>query len=393
MKPFVSPKDLFHLPNGYALIAVDDQSRQIVSVGWKETHTISDNGTCEPAVVQEPFDFEDASDPEGVSGEPEFVPYKLATDIVVFGSAWAPYGRAITEMVAAVQLGQIRKEVLVIGNRRCTFRENRPPIFSQPQPFETMPLSYTLAYGGVDAIEMPPPETLLDFLSPYPGAYPRNDIGKGYVIYNNPDRVEGLELPNLEDPLDRLTPERLIVGSPANWWKQPLPQCFGWFSPGWYPRVVHLGCVPEGLPDDDRVVPEVQRGYLPPGHKRFCEQASLEEKLLFTFTNGASPGLSVPYLRGDEVVHLEGMRAQGSWSIRLPGKVPEMLLRFEGKTSQLPVVPQTVLIETEEAKLTLVWRGWWHPTVQLPRRFPTVKNPDVDPLEGVEIFINGAVLH
>ncbi len=390
---FKRPYDFFLMPNGIAILGVDEKNRQILSVGWKETYHIEENGACILEESQEPFNFEIREDIDGPDSEPEFFPYKLTTDVVVYGNAWAPNSKEVTRMVAAVQLGDSRKEVLVVGDRKCSYRKGTYPLFSEPEPFQCMPITYKKAYGGVAPTDVPPLKTLMDFVSPYPGAYPRNDIGRGYVIHNEPDFVEGLSLPNIEDPLDLITPERLIVGKPENWWRQPLPQSFEWYSPGWYPRIVHLGCVPDGLPEDDSVVPEVERGYLWPGHAKFCREAPLEERLLLSFTSGASPGLSFQYLRGDETIVLEGMRPQGTWPISLPGTTPEILLVFEGISQKLPVVLQTVLIKSEEAKLTLVWRGHWYPTRGLPLRLPSFSEPSIDPIEGIKITVNGERLH
>ena len=47
--------------------------------------------------------------------------------------------------------------------------------------------------------------------------------------------IDKLTLPNLEDPNDLLTPERLVVGRCLDWEKQPVPQNFGWFPMWWQP--------------------------------------------------------------------------------------------------------------------------------------------------------------
>lgn len=391
-----TPKDYILLPNGTALIANDNQGRQILSVGFKETYTIGPDGRCLLSNEQEPFNFDDAlAEDDEIQLLPRYSPYKLVTDVVVKGCACAPGGQAIDRMVAVVMVGRYRKEVLVLGNRKCTYRKNQPPLFSEPEPFLKIPLTYHNSYGGMDeTVPLPKPTVFADLLNPHPGIYPRNDLGKGYVVYDNPERIEGLELPNLEDPQDCLIPERLVSGSPNNWWKQPLPQSFGWFSAGWYPRIVHLGCLPDGLPEDERRIPEVKRGYLPIDHqKALKDDRPLVEKMDFQMTSAASPGLSFPYLRGDEQVALEGMQPDGRWTISLPGKAVDIDLQFRGETHKLPVVLQTVLIDSDAKQMTMEWRGCWYPPVMLPLRFPTLKNPDWDELEGIDIRINGLALH
>lgn len=382
----------FQLEQGVAGLAVDAEGRQIVSVGWKETYLLDESGECRPDEDQPAIQL-DASGDTGASAEPEFLPYKLATDVVVVGNAHAPGGGPVREMTAAVQVGRTRKEIRVVGDRRCAHRRGKPPLVSEPEPFTAMPLDYTRAYGGIDETLDEGRDPTAQALAPRPGSYPRNDIGRGYVVYNQPGRVEGLALPNLEDPGDPLAPERLIVGDLDQWWRQPLPQSFEWHSPGWFPRVVHLGAAPDGLPEDDREVPEVKRGYLAPGFKRRCEEDPLQERIGLALTNGASPGLVLPYLRGDEEIHLEGLRVEGALPVRLPARPPRLSVRFRGRSEELPAVLHTVLVEVEERRLRLVWRGAWYPPVSLPRRLPTIREPEVDPLEGVEIRVGGRILH
>ena len=383
MKP--APNPITQLPNGQAMLAVNDREQQIVSIGWKETYDIAEDGFCGLAEEQAPFE-----DPTEERPEPEFFPYKSATDLVVQGAAHAPGERSVPEMIAAVLVGRMRKEIKVIGDRTCTYQHGQAPKFSEPEPFTTMPLGYERAYGGKDP--SPREKTLEELLAVHPGTYPRNDTGRGYVLANEPDSMEGLALPNLENPRDRLTPNRLVVGDSSNWWKQPLPESFDWTRPHWYPRMVHLGLAPEGLPSDERLISEVKKGYLPVGHQRLCANPFTDPHFSLRFTNGAAWDLIFPYLRADEQIKLKGMRPQGDWLVQLPGTAPEMLVRFRGASSRVLPVLHTVLIQTDEARLTLVWRGAWSPPVKLPTKLPTIQNPDFDPLEGVAIWINGQTL-
>src|SRR5690606_5960313 len=96
----------------------------------------------------------------------------------------------------------------------------------------------------------------------HPGLYPRNPIGKGYLVYPDPPIV-GLELPNLEDPSDRLTPQRLFALSPERWHRQPLPWALDWTSPLTYPRELYGGLDAWHPCPDLTTLPEVTRGYAP----------------------------------------------------------------------------------------------------------------------------------
>ena len=75
-----------------------------------------------------------------------------------------------------------------------------------------MPIRYERAYGGRD--EQSDPDIPLH--------YPRNPMGTGVALRNDRDRVDGLALPNIEDPDDLLAPERVIMEAPERW---PLSPC------------------------------------------------------------------------------------------------------------------------------------------------------------------------
>jgi len=155
---------------------------------------------------------------------------------------------------------------------------------------------------------------------------------------------------------------------------------------------VHRGLAPEGLPPDERLIPEVKKGFWPVGHQRLCANPFTDPHISLRFTNGASPELIFPYFRADEQVKLKGMRPQGDWLVQLPGTTPEMLVRFRGESSRVLPVLHTVSIQTDEARLTLVWRGAWPTPTKLPAKLPTIENPDFDPIDGVEVWINGQAL-
>jgi hypothetical protein len=165
--------------------------------------------------------------------------------------------------------------------------------------------------------------------------------------------VERLVLPNFEDPHDRLTPERLCVGAMGRWPRQPIPQGFGWFGLMWFPRSAYFGMVPEHDPLDAPFA-EGARGYSPPE----LLQARWQQ-VSPRAANGASPGLALPYLRGNETIRIEHLHPQRpSLEIRLPGERPTM--RADGRQGKMldtePVI-HTVLIEPDEDRVSIVWRG------------------------------------
>jgi hypothetical protein len=126
----------------------------------------------------------------------------------VYGPSSAPFQRIVT-----LAVGGAACSLLVSGDRRWT-RTLGELVASAPAPFERLPLSFSLAYGGF--FDVPPglfPGTDL----PYPGgrlAHPLNEGGVGF--YLDEAAAEGHALPNFE-----------LADRPIKQWSdRPVPGCF-----------------------------------------------------------------------------------------------------------------------------------------------------------------------
>ena len=280
-----------------------------------------------------------------VKFESDFIPFKLATDVVLNGRAHAPPGKRVATIRASLTIGQHQKEVLVFGDRVARYNGNRDPAFTEPRPFESMELRYERAYGGVDVYSEPR----------MPFVYPRNHLGCGYVVANLKRSVEGLALPNFEDPNDLLTPERLCVGDFKKWERQPMPQGFGWTMKTWRPRSSYAGI----MPADRALEKELRTAYsalVPSAQRKLYKETHLST-IDFRFFNGASAGLVFPFLSGTEQVHLLNLAAQGDTQFQLPGERPSIGLDIGQGTQEPEVFLHTVLIRMDDRQVDLVWRG------------------------------------
>jgi hypothetical protein len=280
-----------------------------------------------------------------VREETDLVPYKLATDVVVIASARAPDEQPVRWMDAMVGVGARWKAIRVVGDRCCLWRPRRAPDFTDPAPFTAMEIRYDLAYGGEDLVSDP----IVPFY------YPRNHRGTGVAVTNDRAIVEGLRLPNLEDPYDPLTPERIVLGAPERWVSQPLPQSFGWFQRTWYPRCSFVGAVP-GLMDPDTELPEERLGLVPKGQLALARQFKLPS-FDVRFNTGASLGLALPYLGGGEEMRLVGLTRDGELRFLLPSDTPRLMLDIGLGENELPVVLHTVSVRVDDGQVDLVWRG------------------------------------
>jgi hypothetical protein len=291
--------------------------------------------------------YYDGGDPEWstVQFESELAPYKAATDVVVIGKAYAPRGVATERMAAGVQIGTRKKVVTITGDRHCSYREGKPPVFSDPEPFTEMEIRYDRAYGGRDEKSMPD----------IPFMYPRNDMGRGVVLRNVKEAVEGLALPNVEDPEDLLTPERLFIEEADRWHQQPLPQGFGWRQRNWYPRSALLGAYPPFL-DPGVATAEERMGLLPKNHVALAKQSRLRP-MEAQFANGASMGLLFSDLSGDETVTLGRLTPGSVLTFSLPCDPPRIGLDLGQGTQPLEPQLHTVSIRPDDLELDLIWRA------------------------------------
>src|SRR5262249_20627478 len=145
-------------------------------------------------------------------------------DLIIEATAHGQAANGAGEMMASIEVGSLKRYYRVLGDRRCIYKGRGSIAFSRPARFQQIRMRYEFAYGGLDpSVEAPKPKELLDLFNLHPGIYPRNHVGRGYVVHENAQRLDGLLLPNIENPEDPLTPDNLVAGGPENWWRQPLP--------------------------------------------------------------------------------------------------------------------------------------------------------------------------
>lgn len=128
------------------------------------------------------------------------------------------------------------------------------------------------------------------------------------------------------------------------------PQGFGIISKSWQPRLKLAGTY------DDA----------------WLEQRwpDIPDDLDFAFWNGAHSDMQIPYLRGNETIQLTNLMPTGVVptiqdsegnsvaSFELPGRTPHLFAQFgSGETSAVDFNIDTLIIDTENRKLSLVYRS------------------------------------
>lgn len=325
------------------------QGEYILGVLVKRSFTIVSNEMCVRAGEDRPLNagdvYWDHPMNSSVRYESDFIPFKVATDVVLNGSVYAPGGRPTASCTASLQVGDRRVSMAVFGDRVAQYAGDGPPTVTDPVPFAKMPLKYELAYGGIDVYS--------DFKVPYP--YPRNPLGRGFVVANTARSVNDLPLPNLENPQSLLRASDLCVGEYAQWEAKPMPAGFGWFPKVWYPRALLAGV----MPLDRAVEQEMRQAYaqLLPAEQREPYLKNGFRDMDFRFFNGASTGLTMPFLAGGEQVVTENLTAGGRLDFQLPVERPRIGLDIGEGVQEPEVALQTVMIDLDDGLVDLVWRG------------------------------------
>ncbi len=296
----------------------------------KGTFTISP-GESQLRLAEEQVAIVFADDYHGEAGESslkrksEATPPNGCTDIALLGQAYATT-EDCSEMEVSLSIGPVSKHLRVVGDRKWRKRLGLR-LRTRPEPFETMPLVYERSYGGGDQSHRKKKKH---------GFESRNPIGRGYAVSRRSKWVNGLQLPNIEDPGQMLR-------RPG---KHPVPVGFGFIPPSWQPRLGYAGTYDEGW----------QRDRCPLLPHDFDEH----------FFSAAHPDLIArPALAGDERVLACGLSAQGDLEFDLPGVHFECYGIVDEKSVPLEPSLDTVLVEPDESRVLLTWKAVLPCTLQL----------------------------
>lgn len=356
------------LLNGYEVErfpALDLDGSLVGLVIAKATWVYGEDRILRLAEPPEPVLFvdilESGEDPteSAVKFEADTALIKRECDLVVVGAAYAPNGEPARFFDVEVTFGSFRRALRIFGPRRAIYRgpsEPRqggpPPRFTEPEPVRRVPMSYRYAYGGVARYRLPNSDEVIEI------PCPTNPFGKGYCVQNSPEGVDGLELPQIEDPSALLTPETLVreIGSPE---KVPWPAGFGFYGRGWYPRVAFAGVMPYEMEKVKAQVREQAKALAPDKDQVTIEMLENFEPPIMDvrFYQGAAPGMTIHYPRGDESVAIRNMTPSGYVAFNLPGRRPLVRLDVGKGLEPVPMVLDTVVILPDEMRLMLTFRG------------------------------------
>jgi len=245
-------------------------------------------------------------------------PGKPGTDCILSGHARAPEKKtSVMEVTFAV--GPVRRTARVFGKRRWLKHLIGAPSISQPEAFETIPLTWEHSFGGTDCSG--PATSDHDLCG-------ENPVGMGFMAPHSRLDLESLALPQVENPAD-------LISTPH---RRPMPWGFAAIPQVWQPRAGYAGTYDDNWRRTRMPLPPVDQDP--------------------RFYSSASPGLcSSQYLSGSESVVVAGAWRSGRLHFELPGTVPNVSILCGNRCDELPVHLDTVLVEPDEDRLILVWKG------------------------------------
>ncbi len=227
----------------------------------------------------------------------DFADYKLRGELIALATCHAPGKKPVTECPVRFTLGGLSKTLRVVGSRRV-----RPVVgASDPEPFTSMPLRWSNAWGGPD--------------------YADNPVGRGV----------GIDLlPTVEHPGD--SSRSADAREPAG---------VGPIHPDWPIRKKKLGKAYGGDYKKTRA----------PYYAADFDWSHFQSAPLDQQIEG--------YFKGDESFSFTNIHPDAH---ELSGKLPAVRVRVftkdtRGRFREIAMVLDTIVVNGDEEKLELVWRG------------------------------------
>lgn len=308
-----------------------ESQRRIGAVLAKATFRFVDSQSLE-LETQEPVPLlqEDEETDYGLRPRDDLVRDDDAFEVILLGAAYTSGENPDVATMVTLRVGDVERQILVVGDRKWENSGLGGPSMTEPEPFTRMPMTWENAYGGAA-------EVLIDEESPVEVTHPQNRKGKGF---DPSEAAEGLgtvldapngypvvdherELPNLEDPNNRIT-------DPDD---EPTPKCWAALplSSG-----LHTMRVTDELEEDEMSTEQLiqQDSLLYRAHPDWITKIPLEAARLM-LTN-ATP--------------------TGTLSVSLPKLRVLFDYANRGKMATRELRPQMLVLEPEEQRLTLTYR-------------------------------------
>lgn len=249
--------------------------------------------------------------------EVDFAPRKQSCDVLLLGSAYAPEGRPTTAVDVSLRVGTMTKSIHVVGDRTWEARVTGIRA-TPPRSFLQQPITYDVAFGGVDQESDYPSEH---------DAYLPNPVGRGFRKHLKHAWVDGRPLPNTEAPGQAVT-------WPADRYR---PMAFGPVGRSWAGRKEYAGTYDQHWLD--AVFPFLPQDF----DDRYFQAAPTDQQVLFS--------------KSPMDVTLVNLTPDGLLQFALPYfEAPVNVFPKHGDREDLNATLDTILLEPDQKRFTMTWR-------------------------------------
>lgn len=265
---------------------------------------------------------------------PDLYPLKNRIDLLVNASAYHPEGETGVETTAAIAVSNWYKELKVTGDR---FWSNDFGFLKKtsPEPFESIPIIYERAFGGVDLSDdkIPDEERV---------THKENPLGKGFAIKSK--YLDGLKLPNIE-PTGKKTNKKA---------KKNQTVGFGAIDSHWASRTRYAGTYDEEW--EKNRFPLLPLDFDPEYFQWVPEDQQFEQ------------------LSSDDLISLYNLTPEGELHINIPSFDFEVTTTVNNRPVSMNLIPQTILIEPDLKKVYISRAGQLTGIDQRDKIIVTIKN-------------------
>jgi hypothetical protein len=295
----------------------DKRGAHLWIVAVKATFSIRDTGTLALADEQKPPvlapEYHGEPGKSSLRLDSDLLSSKPCTDVIADAHAHAPRGRAAERVQVSMRVGELHKTLLVYGNR-VYYKGGLAGglTTTQPQPFESRPIRYEWAYGGMDVIDPDPRRHRIDA---------RNPIGVGFAV--DPARLQHKPAPAVEYP----------SGDIAN----VGPAGFGPIDAAWSPRRELAGTYDEAWEKHRK--PLLADDY----QELYGSCAPADQR-------------AVQHLHGGERVELVNLTPGGNLRFDLPKIYLTFTTHFGRRSEEHRSRMTAVVVEPEKMNVSLVWQ-------------------------------------
>jgi hypothetical protein len=303
-----------------SLIMPDGEGQEVVLVIISATFAVAATGEVLLAEEQRPVALADTY--RGVPGrsstlrEADTALEKPGVDVIVVATAYAPNGRPAERVHVGFAVGDVRKEVVVIGDRVWQLgRLGRTA--SSPRPFTAMPIVYERSFGG----------SISDAEGVLRRVEPRNPLGVGFHGARSADSAVETELPNVENP-------RALIARQSD---QPEPAGMGAIGRGWVPRSRFAGTYSAQWLQS-------RWPFLPSDFDaRYYQSAPLDQQSRT--------------IAGGETMRTLNLTPEGLWTFRLPRLDVPLRHFYDDRVVESPLRIDTIQLEPDARTVVMIGRA------------------------------------